>query len=154
MTEEPLRLSFDVACSPEHAFGVWTSRIGTWWPPDHTVTGNAAQVVLQGDVGGRIFERTADGAEHDWGEVTVWQPPTRLSYLWHLGASKANATEVDIRFVAVGDQATRVEIEHSGWERLGEAAGARRDRNTAGWKAVLPRFMAAAEKSAIEEGRA
>jgi len=85
--------------------------------------------------------------------VTVWQPPTRLSYLWHLGTSSANATEVDIRFVAVGERATRIEIEHSGWERLGQAAGARRDRNTEGWQAVLPRFKAVAEKSAIEEGR-
>ena len=153
MTPEPLRLSFDVACSADHAFGVWTSRISTWWPPDHTVTGNAEQVVLQGDVGGRIYERTADGAEHDWGEVTVWQPPTRLAYLWHLGTSRSNATEVDIRFVAVGDQATRVEIEHRGWERLGQAAGSRRERNVAGWEAVLPRFKAAADKSAIEEGR-
>ena len=25
----------------EHAFSVWTSGIGTWWPPDHTVTGRA-----------------------------------------------------------------------------------------------------------------
>ena len=34
----PLRISFDVACPAEHAFRVWTSGIGTWWPPDHTVT--------------------------------------------------------------------------------------------------------------------
>jgi hypothetical protein len=152
VTAEPLRLSFDVACSPEHAFGVWTSRIGTWWPPGHTVTGQAEQVVLQGDVGGRIYERTADGTEHDWGEVTVWQPPSRLSYLWHLGTGRAAATEVDIRFVPTGQNATRVEIEHTGWERLGEAAGTWRDRNVAGWQGLLPHFKAAAEKSAIEEG--
>ena len=58
----PLRMSFDVACSADHAFTVWTSGIGTWWPPDHTKTGRAEAVVLQGGVGGRIFERTADGA--------------------------------------------------------------------------------------------
>ncbi len=148
----PLRLSFDIACSPEHAFRVWTSRIGTWWPPDHTVTGHAEQVVLQGDVGGRIYEQTADGAEHDWGEVTVWQPPFRLAYLWHLGLDRASATEVDIRFVARGEAATRIEIEHRGWERLGEAAGVWRERNVAGWQGLLPHFQAAAEKSAIEEG--
>lgn len=71
----PLRMSFDVACSADHAFTVWTSGIGTWWPPDHTMTGRAEAVVLQGGVGGRIYERTADGTEHEWGEVTVWQPP-------------------------------------------------------------------------------
>jgi hypothetical protein len=36
----PLRITFDVACSAEHAFAMWTSRIGTWWPADHTVTGD------------------------------------------------------------------------------------------------------------------
>jgi len=41
--------------------------------------------VLQAGVGGRIYERAADGTEHEWGEVTVWQPPERLAYLWYLG---------------------------------------------------------------------
>ena len=58
---KPLRMSFDVACSAGHAFTVWTSGIGAWWPPDHTMTGRAEAVVLQGGVGGRIYERTADG---------------------------------------------------------------------------------------------
>jgi uncharacterized protein YndB with AHSA1/START domain len=94
----PLRLSFDVACSAEHAFTVWTSEIGAWWPPDHTVTGQPdLVVVLQGGVGGRIYERTADGVEHDWGQVTAWNPPTRLAYLWHLRRDRADATEVEIR---------------------------------------------------------
>ena len=100
----PLRMAFDVACSADHAFSVWTSGIGAWWPPDHTVTGRAEVVVLQGEVGGRIYERTADGVEHEWGEVTVWQPPARLGYLWYLGRDRADATEVEIRFLARGSQ--------------------------------------------------
>ena len=67
----PLRLSFDVDCAPDHAFSVWTSKIGTWWPRDHTVSGDAAEVVLEAGAGGRIYERTASGTRHDWGEVTV-----------------------------------------------------------------------------------
>ena len=71
----PLTMSFDVACSADHAFWVWTSRIGLWWPADHTVTGrDDLHVVMQGGVGGRIYERTPDGAEHDWGEITAWDP--------------------------------------------------------------------------------
>ena len=76
----PLLTPFDVACSAEHAFHVWTDRIGTWWPPDHTATGQADHIVLESGVGGRIYERTSDGVEHDWGEVTVWEPPARLVY--------------------------------------------------------------------------
>ena len=58
-------MEFDVACPPEDAFAVWTARIDTWWPRDHTVTGAPdLEVVLQDRVGGRIFERTPDGAEY------------------------------------------------------------------------------------------
>jgi len=143
----PLRMSFDVACSVGHAFRVWTSGIASWWPPDHTVTGRAAAVVLQAGVGGRIYERTGDGVEHEWGEVTVWQPPERLAYRWYLGRDRADATEVDIRFVAQDTGATRVEIEHRGWERLGPAAEQWRDRNQGGWESLLPHFI-----TAINEG--
>jgi hypothetical protein len=140
----PLRLSFEVACSAEHAFTVWTSAIDRWWPRDHTVTGHPESVVLQGGVGGRIFERTADGVEHDWGEVTIWAPPTTLGYRWHLGREAADATEVEIQFVPQGDAATRIEIEHRGWDRLGPAGVEWRNQNRAGWDALLPHYQAAA----------
>jgi hypothetical protein len=147
---EPLRVSLDVACSVEHAFHTWTSRIDAWWPRDHTVTGRADLVVLQGTVGGRIYERTSDGTEHDWGEITVWKPPTQLAYLWHLGRDRGDATEVEIHFVAQGDSATRVEIEHRGWQSL--AGGDEwRDRNHAGWQTLLPRFLAEITKGTADE---
>jgi hypothetical protein len=143
----PLKMSFEVDCSAEHAFSVWTSRIDTWWPPDHTVSGGPELVVLQSGVGGRIFERTSDGVEHDWGEVTLWNPPVQLAYLWHLGADRTAATEVEVRFVAQGAATTRIEIEHRGWERLGEAADQWRDRNRSGWDTLLPHFVEQIEKN-------
>ena len=143
---EPIRIAFEVACPAPHAFEVWTARIGQWWPADHTVTAEPdLKVVLEGRPGGRIFERTRDGTEHDWGEVTVWDPPRRLAYLWHLRRDRADATEVDIRFVDQGEATTRVEIEHRGWEVLGAEAESWRDRNHGGWATLLPWFVAAAE---------
>jgi hypothetical protein len=140
----PLRLTFEVSCSAEHAFAMWTSRIGTWWPPDHTVTGDPdLLVVLESGVGGRIYERTAAGVEHDWGVVTVWDPPLRLAYLWHLGRDRNEATDVDIRFLDCGPGKTRVEVEHTGWERLADRADAWRDLNQNGWETLLPHFEAA-----------
>jgi uncharacterized protein YndB with AHSA1/START domain len=143
----PLRITFDVACPAERAFDLWTSRIGTWWPPDHTVTGGQdLAIVLESGVGGRIYERTAEGTEHDWGVVTSWDPPKRLAYLWHLRRDRAAATEVEIRFIDLGQDGTRVEIEHQGWERLGADADAWRDRNRTGWQTLLPHFAAAVTK--------
>jgi uncharacterized protein YndB with AHSA1/START domain len=142
----PLRFAFEVAAPPDHAFEVWTGRIGTWWPADHTVTAeDGLRVELEGRVGGRIYERTPSGAEHDWGQVTAWEPPHRLVYLWHLRRDRADATEVEIRFLPAGP-GTRVEIEHRGWERLGAGGQEWRDRNRGGWESLLPHYRAAFTK--------
>ena len=145
---EPIRLSFEVACRPDHAFEVWTGRIGQWWPVDHTVSGEpGVAVVLEPRRGGRIFERTVGGVEHDWGEVTTWEPPSRFAYLWHLGRDRTDATEVEIRFVDRG-AATLVEIEHRGWEAIGTDGESWRDRNVGGWATLLPKYIAAADRVA------
>ena len=140
---EPLRMTVAVDCPAAHAFNVWTGRISAWWPADHTVSGVAGlQVVLEPGVGGRIFERAPDGVEHDWGEVTVWEPPHRLGYLWHLRRDRADATEVEITFT---DRAsgTLVVIEHRGWDRLGTFGTDWREANKGGWSTLLPHFIAA-----------
>ena len=139
----PLRITFHVDCAVEHAFAVWTERIGSWWPRDHTVSGTPILVVLEGSVGGRIYERTEDHTEHEWGVVTTWEPPTRLAYSWHLGRDAAVATEVEIQFVEQGPDGTRVEIEHRGWERLGEQSDEWRDRNQHGWDSLVPHYRSA-----------
>ena len=43
----------------------------------------------RGRPGGQIYETSA-GVKHAWGEVTVWEPPRRLAYLWHLGRDRAD----------------------------------------------------------------
>lgn len=142
---EPIRLAFEVDCRAAHAFDVWTARIGRWWPTDHTVSGEPGlEVVLEGRPGGRIFERTSSGLEHDWGEVTIWEPPSRLVYLWHIRRDRADATEVEIRFIPRGETATVIEIEHRGWEALGAEGESWRDRNHGGWDTLLPHFIVAA----------
>ena len=142
---EPIRLSFDVACPVDHAFHVWTGRIAQWWPKDHTVSGDAdLTVVLEGRPGGRIFERRSNGMEHDWGAVTIWEPPIRLGYTWHLNRDRSDATDVEIRFTARDDETTTVDIEHRGWERLGADGAPWRDRNRGGWATLLPHYVTAA----------
>jgi uncharacterized protein YndB with AHSA1/START domain len=95
-------------------------------------------------VGGRIFERTPEGDEHDWGQVTIWEPPSRISYLWHLRQDRADATEVEITFAPAEGDGTRVSIVHRGWDRLGIHGPERRELNQRGWAGLLPHFQAAA----------
>ena len=141
---EPIRMSFEVGCSRAHAFDTWTARISTWWPRSHTVSSDpGATVVLEQRPGGRIFERTPGGEEHDWGEVTAFDRPCSLTYLWHIRRDRADATEVEISFHELDRGRTRVEIEHRGWERLGHGADGWRDRNLAAWGGLLPRYREA-----------
>jgi hypothetical protein len=148
---EPLRTSLRVNCRPEQAFAVWTGRIGLWWPSGHTVSGDpATRVVLEPGVGGRIFERTAAGVEHEWGEVTLWEPPRRLGYLWHLRRDRADATDVEISFVDDGDAGTRIDIEHRGWERLGALGPQWRDANRAGWNGLIPHYVDYLKTSTVD----
>jgi uncharacterized protein YndB with AHSA1/START domain len=141
---EPLKFSFEVACPQERAFELWASRIDTWWPTNHTISGSKdVKVVLESGVGGRIFERTPKGEEHEWGEVTVWEPPRQLSYLWHIGSDRSDATSVTVRFLSKGPSDTTVQIEHDGWERLGARAEERRNRNSDGWQSLVKYYQAA-----------
>jgi len=149
---EPLRLSFQVDCGAEHAFETWTRRFGMWWPRDHTVSGEpSAQVVLEPVLGGRIFERTQDGAEIDWGEIVAWEAPHRLGYLWHIRRDRSDATDVEITFVGLADGTTRVDIVHTGWERLGAQGQTWRDANAGGWKGLVPHFIHACQSATKEQ---
>lgn len=145
---DSVRIDFEVACPIEYAFAIWTEGIGTWWPPDHTISGEPTAVVFEGRVGGRIYERTGQGGELDWGVVTDWRPPDHLAYRWHLGVGPEAATDVEVRFIPVDGARTKVEIEQSGWERLGQRGPELQRRNRAGWESLVPHVRVAMEKGA------
>jgi uncharacterized protein YndB with AHSA1/START domain len=137
---DPLELEFSVDCAPEHAFETWAQRTSLWWPHGHSVSAEPGlTVIFEPRPGGRIYERTPTGEEHEWGEVLVWEPPRRLSYLWHLRFDRADATEVEITFAPTGEQTT-VSIVHRGWERLGKKGAERRERNRKGWAGVIEAY--------------
>jgi uncharacterized protein YndB with AHSA1/START domain len=137
---DPLELEFTVACPPERAFDVWARRTSLWWPYGHSVSGEPGlTVTFEPRPGGRIYERTPQGSEHDWGEVLIWEPPHRLAYLWHLRFDRADATEVEVTFAAAGG-GTEVSIVHRGWERLGAKGPERRERNRKGWAGVTEHY--------------
>ena len=132
---EPLRLEFTVACPVERAFELWARETSRWWPAGHSVSADPGlSVTFEPRAGGRIYERTPDGDEHDWGEVLVWEPPRRLEYLWHLRFDRSDATEVAITFAEAGDADHR---QHPP-QRLG-AAGQRRPRAPRAQQARLGR---------------
>ena len=151
---EPVRVAVDVRRSIEEAFRVFTAEIATWWPvPGHSVEpGKVAAVVLEDRVGGWLYERWHDGGEADWGRVLAWEPPTRLLLAWSPNPERPAPTEVEVRFLAVEAGRTRVELEHRGWERLGELAAQARDSYRDGWPTVLDAYTATATARRLATG--
>jgi uncharacterized protein YndB with AHSA1/START domain len=128
----------------EKAFRVFTEEVATWWPFEgHSVSDTEAEtVVIEGRVGGRMFERSRSGEEFLWGTIQVWEPPHRFATTWHPGRDEQTAQELELRFSSEGAQ-TRVELEHRGWERLGDEGEPRARNYDEGWNATLERYAAA-----------
>lgn len=143
-TTEAIRRSVTVDASLEQAFQVFTKRMGDWWPiKRYSVHQNEAdEAGMEPRLGGVVFERWREGTEN-WGEILVWEPPRRVAFSWHPGTDPAAATEVEVVFTEEGTR-TRVELEHRGWERLGDRAPEVRAGYADGWQAVLAGYAEAA----------
>ncbi len=146
---EPVRQSVRVRRPIQAAFDLFTRDIGSWWPIEtHHARGDVVGVVFEARLGGRIYEQCRDGRVADWGQVLVWEPPSRVVFTWVPGRSGLGPTEVEVRFVAEDPTTTRVELEHRGWERLGDLAAETRSSYLNGWPAVIRRFVEKADEVA------
>ena len=146
--ERVVEKSVTVSVPVERAFEVFTAEIGTWWPlRTHAVdTERSETVVMEGRVGGRLFERAPTGEEHVWGTLVAWEPPNRIVYSWHPGRGEETAQEVEITFSPEAE-GTRVDIRHYGWEKLGDRLEETIASYNEGWDKVIAVYARAAERS-------
>jgi uncharacterized protein YndB with AHSA1/START domain len=80
----------------------------------------------------RLWSGCAWDHEAIWGTLTVWAPPHCVVFSWHPGEELDKATHVELRFTASGTR-TRVELRHSGFERLGPLAAHTKRMYPIGW---------------------
>ena len=140
-TIEPIRLEVTVRRSLEDAFSLFTTRMTSWWPMQRFTfgPGRSHEVLMDPYAGGRFYERYKDGDEFTIGEVLAWEPPHRVVFTWR--GRWAMPTDVTVRFTSTEPLVTRVQLEHSGWERLGSEGLERRGEYASGWPAVLVAFV-------------
>jgi uncharacterized protein YndB with AHSA1/START domain len=131
-TDLVVRKSILVDATPEEAWRVFTEDSGTWWPfATFAIMGDESNAaVFEPRSGGRVYERTPDGREADWGRVLTWEPPARLVMEWGITEPP---TEVEVRFTPEAS-GTRLELEHRGF---GGGGGGNYD---AGWEHILGLF--------------
>jgi uncharacterized protein YndB with AHSA1/START domain len=135
----PIRRSIVVSWSQETAFQRFTAEFGSWWPGrTHSIGGRERlkRIVFEQQVGGRIYEEHHDGRRFQWGEVILWEPPSRLKFTWHPSRDPSTAQEVEIEFLKE-ESGTRLQLTSTGWERWGKGVRRARRGYDLGWGYVL-----------------
>jgi uncharacterized protein YndB with AHSA1/START domain len=137
----PITHERSLRCVPEHAFETYTGRISEWWDPRYTANPDTLEAVtIEPRVGGRVYATHGDTDEHDWGEVTVWEPGHRLVHSFSLAQDSQHPSKVAVEFVAEAAGCT-VLFAHGGWTEANA-----KDREKFGdWPVMLDRFAALAD---------
>jgi uncharacterized protein YndB with AHSA1/START domain len=107
-------------------------------------------MVMETRLGGYWYELAQDGSRTDIGKITVWEPPNRFVMTWDINSrwqpDTTLSSEVEVRFVPEGSNATRVELEHRKFEQMGAEAGEKMRKDVdGGWPGLLERFKQHAE---------
>jgi uncharacterized protein YndB with AHSA1/START domain len=153
ITIAPVRKTIHVKTGAAHAFEVFTAGLDRWWPKDHGIGKTPRKAVhMETRVGGRWYEIADDGTQTDIGRIIVWEPPQRFVMSWDINSQwKPDTTvgsEVEVRFIAEGANATRVELEHRKFEQMGAEAGNKmRSDVNGGWPKLLEIFRDKAEST-------
>jgi uncharacterized protein YndB with AHSA1/START domain len=144
-----VRSSIVVQAPIERAFRVFIDDFDQVKPREHNLLSvEIAESVLEGRVGGRIFDRGVDGSECQWARVLAYEPPHRLVFSWDISprweieTDPNRTSEVEVRFSAESDERTRIEIDHHYLDRHGDDWRDVRDGvdGKAGWPLYLQRF--------------
>lgn len=145
MTIAPVVQSIEVRTPPARSFALFTAEMSRWWPLHRTpAPTRAVAIIVEPGVGGRWYERDADGTEYPWGSVLAWEPPSRFVLGWQLNGrfefDPDLVTEVEITFTPTASGGTRVRIEHRQLERIGTDAPAYAQKVDGGWGERLADF--------------
>lgn len=151
----PVRKSVTVRASQADAFRIFTTEMDSWWPRSHHI-GKAPmkRVIIEPKAGGRCYSEQVDDTECDWGSVLAWEPPRRFVMAWQITPAwqfepdLAKSSEVEVTFTALGDERTRVDLEHRHFERHGAGGPAMRTGvdSPNGWGDLLGIYATVAEK--------
>jgi Activator of Hsp90 ATPase homolog 1-like protein len=156
--DAPVRKTITVRASQQRAFDVFFAEFDRWWPRSHHIGSSPMKkAIIEGRAGGRCYTEQVDGTECDWGTVLVWDPPHRAAWAWQIDGKwkyqpdLAKSSEVEVRFTALADGSTRVDLEHRHLSRHGDDANAVRTAidSPNGWGGLLDLYAAKAH----QEGR-
>jgi uncharacterized protein YndB with AHSA1/START domain len=148
-----IRHQIEIAVPIDHAFTIFHEQWDKIKPHDHNPqTSAVVESVFEPRVGGFLYDRLEDGTESRWSRVLAFEPPNRfvitwdISPQWQIETDHDRCSEIEVTFTPLGDNRTRVDLEHrhlnrhgDGWENLRSGVS-----GSGGWPLYLQRFAALA----------
>jgi uncharacterized protein YndB with AHSA1/START domain len=152
----PVRKSITVRATQERAFRAFFEEFDGWWPRSHHIGKSPMKrAVIEGKVGGRCYSEQVDGTDCEWGTVLVWDPPRGAVWAWQIDGKwqyepdLTKSSEVEVRFTALDEGSTRVDLEHRHLWRHGADANAIRTAidSPGGWGTLLDQYAAHVDRA-------
>lgn len=134
-----VRTSTTVVLTPERAFQLFTTQIGSWWDEDkHILRSPLKEMIFEPWVGGNIIDRGTDGSECRWARILAYEPPNRVCFSWdittgwQIETDPARCSDIEITFIPAPG-GTTVTLTHRHLDRHGPGWESMRDAVAGGW---------------------
>ena len=147
---EPLINTIEVPCGQAEAFRVFVNEMGSWWPLHKrsmslkAVGKPAKSLQVDPRLGGKIVEIGPEGAEYHWGTIKAIVPNESVAMDVHMGMPPEQASLVEVTFVPLAANRTRVTLTQSNWEGFGDMAEMLRTGYKPGWVIIFEEAYGAA----------
>lgn len=144
-----VNLALEVDVPQHHAFTVFTEQFDRIKPREYNLLPVEIEAtIFEPRVGGHVYDRGVDGSECRWARVLVFEPYERfviswdISTRWQLETDIDRTSEVEVRFVPISAEQTRVELEHRHLDRHGDGWQDYRQQleDDGGWPVFVERF--------------
>lgn len=121
-----------INAAPNHVFEALTKQVSAWWGAPYLLTDAPHAIILEPEVGGRLYEISGEGEGALWATVTAIQKNRWLELTGPIGMSgamhsvvsfalepKAEVTSVKLTHHAVGELSENTEANYGkGWQDL------------------------------------
>ena len=119
-----VQLEVTVPLEPAQAFDTFVQQMDVWWPRQGVFPYSFApastrplHIRFEPRMGGRYYETFMDKSEFVIGRITIFQPPSLLSYTWQ-DPTWPGETTIQLRF-NVEEDGTGVTYEQDGFSAAG-----------------------------------
>jgi len=143
-----------INASAERVFEALTQDISAWWGAPYLLTASPQAIILEPQVGGRLYEQSASGDGALWATVTTIKKNERLELTGPVGASEALHSLVTFSLEPKNEgEVTLLKLSHQAIGPFGDDTQA---NYHAGWQDLLgvrlKAFIEKGERHGLKQG--